>query len=84
VLHGIGHKLSPFLPEELLISIEAAPIGWKDRLIPIHNENTGAGLCHEVHDRAVSKLVASREKDLSFVGGLLRHGLARLNLSVNG
>ena len=55
------------------------PEGWRDRLIPIHNANTGGGtgLCLEVHDLAVSKLVAGREKDLTFVGGLLRHHLAR-------
>ena len=54
------------------------PAGWKDRLIPVRNKNTGAGtaLCLEIHDLAVSKLVAGREKDLSFVGGLLRHHLA--------
>jgi len=54
------------------------PDGWKERLVPIHNENTGGGtgLCLEVHDLAVSKIVAGREKDLSFIGGLLRHCLA--------
>lgn len=55
------------------------PAGWKDRLVAIQNENTGGGtgLCLEVHDLAVSKLVAGREKDLDFVGGLLRHRLAQ-------
>ncbi len=68
--HGVGEETATL------------PIGWKDRLIPIHNENTGGGtgLCLEVHDLAVSKLVAGREKDLSFVGGLLRHGLAKAEL----
>ncbi len=51
------------------------PTGWRERLIPVRNANTGSGtgLCLEVHDLAVSKLVAGREKDLSFVGALLRH-----------
>ena len=64
--HGVS-------PETALL-----PKGWRDRLIPIHNANTGGGtgLCLEVHDLAVSKLVAGREKDLAFVGGLLRHRLA--------
>ena len=55
------------------------PAGWKERLVPIRNENTGGGtgLCLEVHDLAVSKLVAGREKDLRFVAGLLRHRLAK-------
>lgn len=54
------------------------PDGWRERLLPVHNENTGGGtgLCLEVHDLAVSKLVAGREKDLDFVAGLLRHRLA--------
>jgi hypothetical protein len=62
------------------ISEETAilPAGWKDRLIQIKNSNTGGGtgLCLEVCDLAVSKLIAGREKDLEFVGALLRHGLA--------
>lgn len=58
------------------------PAGWKDRLILIRNENTGGGtgLCLEVHDLAVSKLVAGREKDFSFVQSLLRHQLAKAEL----
>lgn len=54
------------------------PAGWRDRLVRVHSENTGGGtgLCLEVHDLAVSKLVAGREKDLNFVRGLLRHRLA--------
>ena len=42
------------------------PAGWKERLVPIHNENTGGatGWCLEVHDLIVSKLVAGRDKDL--------------------
>jgi len=49
------------------------PAGWQDRLLPIHNENTGGatGWCLEVHDLAASKLVAGRQKDLDFVRLLL-------------
>ena len=41
------------------------PAGWKDRLVTVHNANTGNGfgLCLEVHDLAVAKLAAGREKD---------------------
>jgi hypothetical protein len=55
------------------------PTGWKDRLIPVRNENTGAGcgLCLEVHDLAAAKLAAGREKDCSFVAALLRQKLAK-------
>jgi hypothetical protein len=33
------------------------------------------GLCLEVHDLAISKYVAGREKDLSFTFELARHGM---------
>ena len=54
------------------------PSGWQERLIPIRNENTGGatGWCLEVHDLAISKLVAGREKDLEFIRILLQHRLA--------
>jgi hypothetical protein len=50
------------------------PAGWADRLVPIQNENTGGaiGWCLEVHDLALSKLVAGRDKDLDFVHVLVR------------
>lgn len=58
-------------------STAVLPDGWKDRLVKVENENTrGAiGWCLEVHDLAVSKLAAGREKDLDFVECMLRHGL---------
>jgi len=64
------------------VSVETAvlPGGWQDRLVPVRNENTGGGtgLCLEIHDLAVSKLVAGREKDVDFIGGLLRHCLVQV------
>lgn len=64
--HGVGEETA------------VLPAGWKDRLIPLRSENTGnaTGLCLEVHDLAVSKLVAGREKDVDFVTALIRHKLA--------
>jgi hypothetical protein len=57
------------------------PAGWRERLVPLRNANTGngTGLCVEIHDLVVSKLVAGREKDLDFIAGVLRHGLAETN-----
>ncbi len=63
------------------VSVETAvlPSGWQDRLVSVRNENTGGGtgLCLEIHDLAISKLVAGREKDVDFIGGLLRHRLVK-------
>ena len=48
--------------------------------MPIHNENTAGatGWCLEVHDLAISKLVAGREKDLAFLRILLRERMAEV------
>jgi hypothetical protein len=50
------------------------PAGWKERLVPVHNANTGGatGWCLDVHDLAISKLVAGRERDLDFLQVLVR------------
>jgi hypothetical protein len=57
------------------------PTGYKDRLIPIRNDNTHnvTGWCLEVHDLAASKLAAGREKDMEFVAVLLRERLVDVN-----
>jgi len=64
--HGVGRETA------------VLPHGWEGRLIRVENANTGggAGLCLEVHDLAVSKLIAGREKDLEFICVLLRRRLA--------
>jgi hypothetical protein len=45
------------------------PDGWRDRLVAVRNANTrgATGLCLEVHDLAVAKAVAGREKDGEFL-----------------
>jgi hypothetical protein len=51
------------------------PDGWRDRLILITGENTRfvRGWCLEVHDLAIAKYVAWREKDREFTAALARH-----------
>jgi hypothetical protein len=53
------------------------PRGWQRRLVRVENSNTNgyAGLCLEVHDLAISKYVAGREKDREFTRELARHNL---------
>lgn len=55
------------------------PAGWEQRLVRVENPNTGghAGLCLEVHDLAISKYVAGREKDREFTRELARHKMTR-------
>ena len=51
------------------------PAGWRSRLIRIQGPATrGAlGLCLDVHDLAISKYVAGRDKDRAFTKELARH-----------
>jgi hypothetical protein len=64
------------------------PEGWEQRLVRVENDNTGgaAGWCLEIHDLALAKLVAGREKDFKFVKVLIEHKMidtARLNYLVD-
>ena len=53
------------------------PAGWSERLTPICNPKTNGatGWCIEVHDIAVAKYAAEREKDLRYTGDLWTHGM---------
>jgi hypothetical protein len=55
------------------------PEGWRDRLVRVSNENTRfiRGWCLEVHDLAIAKYVAGREKDLDFTKALVQHRMLR-------
>jgi hypothetical protein len=65
--HGVGE------------STAILPDGWRDRLVKVQRGTAtdAVGWCLDVHDLAVSKLAAGREKDLDFVRALLRSKLAR-------
>jgi hypothetical protein len=63
--HGVD-ETSAILPE-----------GWRDRLILVSGENTRfiRGWCLEVHDLAIAKYAAAREKDRDFTKALVHHGM---------
>ena len=48
----------------------------------VENVNTDGARdwCPEVHDLAVSKLAAGREKDIEFVDAMLEYGLVQIEL----
>ncbi len=54
--HGVG-------PETAV-----APSGWRDRLVPVRNDNTrgATGWCMEPHDLVIAKLVAGRDRDVGY------------------
>jgi hypothetical protein len=58
------------------------PEGWRGRLIAVRGPGTrgATGWCLEVHDLAIAKAIAGREKDLEFLSELARHRLASLEV----
>lgn len=71
------HEQSGYYAQAVDESTATLPKGWRTRLVRVDNENTGgiAGLCLEIHDLAISKYVAGREKDLAFTVTLAREGM---------
>lgn len=71
------HELYGYYAQGVGEQTATLPTGWRDRLIRVSNANTRGitGLCLEVHDLAISKYVAGREKDLEFTRELARHGM---------
>jgi hypothetical protein len=69
------HELFGYYAQGVGERTAVLPEGWRQRLGRIENANTRgvAGLCLEVHDLAVAKHVAGREKDLEFTRELARH-----------
>lgn len=60
------------------------PPGWTERAVPVYDEigtRGNTGWCLEVHDLAVSKLAAFREKDRDFVRLLLVHQMINPGIS---
>lgn len=70
------HQQFGYYAQGVGIDTAVLPPGWEGRLIEVSNENTSGvrGLCLEVHDLAVSKYVAGREKDREFTRQLARLG----------
>jgi hypothetical protein len=60
------------------------PNGWRDRLVLVASENTRfiKGWCLEVHDLAIAKYAAGREKDLDFTKALVRHAMVKPEMLV--
>lgn len=84
LIEGSIGELSPFHETfgyyAQAVSEETArlPLGWKERLVVVQNENTRGvkGLCLEVHDLLVAKIIAGREKDVAFLRVAAEHQMA--------
>ncbi len=57
-----------FYADALGLATVILPTGWRERLQPLADENGKVvAFCAEIHDVAVSKLIAGREKDFLFL-----------------
>ncbi|MDE2294079.1 MAG: hypothetical protein KGL36_01330 [Gammaproteobacteria bacterium] len=74
------HELFGYYAQGVGEDTAILPAGWRDRLVPVNNANTNGvtGLCLEIHDLAISKYVAGREKDREFTRELAKRGLTGL------
>ena len=71
------HELHGYYAKGVGQETATLPRNWQSRLVTIKNENTNgvSGLCLEVHDLAISKIIAQRPKDLEFIQELARHDM---------
>ena len=69
------HELYGYYAQGVGPETATLPGGWERRLVRVRNPNTNGvtGLCLEVHDLAISKYVAGREKNFEFTKELARH-----------
>lgn len=80
VIDGSIGELSPFhetygyYAQGVGARTAVLPAGWEDRLVPVPTP-AGTGLCLEPHDLLISKYVAGREKDRTYVRAAVRHRL---------
>jgi hypothetical protein len=71
------HELHGYYAQGVGETTAVLPVDWQSRLVAVRNENTSGvtGYCLEVHDLAISKMIAMRPKDLDFVQQLVRHDM---------
>lgn len=74
---SIFHETFGYYAHGVEADTAVLPDGWKNRLIPIQNENTrnNTGWCLDPHDLAIGKIVAGRSKDLEFLAAMRELGM---------
>jgi hypothetical protein len=76
---SVFHRTYGYYAQGVAPETATLPAGWRERLIEVVSPARirAVGLCIEVHDLAISKYVAGRDKDLEFNHELVRYKLAR-------
>ena len=70
------HETYGYYAQGVEISTAVLPAGWEDRaeILDRPDSRPGYARCLEPHDLVVSKLVAGREKDITFAAALIERG----------
>ncbi len=78
------HELHGYYAQGVGKKTAVLPEDWESRLVKVNNENTHGvtGYCLEVHDLAISKMIAMRAKDLKFVQELVQHGMIERKMTL--
>lgn len=72
--YSMFHETYGYYAQGVSSNTAILPSGWEQRLTAIRLSDS-VGYCLDAHDLAVSKLVASREKDLKFVSEMIRQAM---------
>ncbi len=70
------HQTYGYYAQGVEISTAVLPAGWEEcaEILDRSDSRPGYARCLEPHDLVVSKLVAGREKDITFATALIEHG----------
>ena len=76
------HQQFGYYGQGVSVATAVLPAGWRDRVVRFDRADAepSAAVCVEAHDLVVSKLVAGREKDVSFAGALIHRGLVDVSM----
>lgn len=69
------HETCGYYAQGVEIATAVLPAGWEDRseILDRPDSRPGYARCLEPHDLVVSKLVAGREKDITFAAARIEH-----------
>ena len=81
------HQTYGYYAQEVGPNTANLPIGWEARLFPVKVKydasSSVTGYCLEVHDLAVAKYAAGREKDFLFLAVMINKGMLKKKELIN-
>lgn len=83
--YSLFHQQFGYYGQGVSLATAVLPTGWQDRVVVFDriDAEPSRARCVEAHDLVISKLVAGREKDLSFAAALIREHLVDVDTLVD-